>query len=191
MRTIFVPVQKVTATVAISTFTIGFRLVGREYQMGFVGSVIRKAGFSPSPGHSDDIPIASDWSRNGLTLDKCTYITFELVLAMAEAEALCTIAFYDAKSDRVVKPAPKPGKLAPQALVVDKKTGLVRTVHYLNAVEGARVPTERFLTQAIKKCAAEELKAEPRTLDIVFHDDPQYRFQPQSTFDRKAKKVRS
>jgi hypothetical protein len=193
-RTIFVPAVKVTATISLSAMTIGFKLVRDAYQMGFIGTVIRKAGFSPSPGRSDDIPVATDWSRNGLTLDKCTYVTFQLTVVMAEAMALCTLAFYEPGGDReAVKPtkAKLQTEVRPQALVVDKKSGLVRTVHYLNAAEGARVPSERFLTQAIRKCASDELKVEPRTLEIVYHDDPAFRFKPGVRWDRKAKKLRS
>lgn len=190
-RTIFLPTPTVTATTSISTFSIGFLRVEDRYQMGFIGSSIRKAGFSPAPGRSDDIPVDDDWNRNGVTIEKCTYVTFQLAVSMAEAIALCTLAIHDGTGKSVVKAAAKPAKLRPQALIVDRKTGLVRTVHYLSAVEGARLPSERFLAQRIKKCAADGLKVEPRAIEVAFHDDPDYRFEPETTFDRKTSRVRS
>jgi len=191
-RTVFLPTPTVTATCAINAFSLGFERVDDHYQVGFVGVDIRKAGFSPAPGRSDDLPRDDDWNRNGVTIEKCTYLTFELAVMKAEAVALCSLAIYAGTTGVAVGRATrKQGAIHPQALVVEKKTGLVRTVHHLNAVEGARLPSERFLTQAIKKCAAEALKADPKTLEIAFHDDPGYKFQPETTYDRKARRLRS
>jgi hypothetical protein len=191
-RTIFLPTPTVTATCAVNAFTVGFQRVGDEYQVGFVGVDVRKAGFSPAPGRSDDLPRDDDWNRNGVTIEKCTYVTFELAVRKAEAVALCSLAIHAGTTAVAVGRATgRQGTIHPQALVVDKKSGLVRTVHHMNVVEGARLPSERFLTQAIKTCAAEGMKADPKALDVAFHDDPGYKFQPGTTYDRKARRLRS
>lgn len=179
--TIFVPTKTVTATISLSTFTFG----ARDRTAGWGGCVIRKAGFATGPGSSDSTPVASSFEQNSLYVERCVFVTYQLSIALGEAIAQFNLFFHEpVASLRRKKSSTR------QALVFDKKSGVLQTVHHLETLPGARVPSDRYLKREILTCAGEELRLAERSLDLAFREEAAFQFRPDLRVDRATGGVR-
>ena len=166
-HTAFVPTVDVTATIALSLVTFGAKQVGDHREMGWVGGVIKKGAFADAQNHAQNIPVATTWDRNGLRINRCVFVTYQLSVAFGEAIAQCNLFFHGAQGVR----ASSGGAASTRhAIVFDKKSGQALTVHSVTALPGARVPSDRLLLREIRKCAAEDLKRAERSVAVHLHE---------------------
>ena len=169
-HTVLVPTKTVTATIALSLLTFGSQKIGNEQLAGWGGCLIRKASFADAADRAQLIPLTPDFEHNELFIERCVFVTYQLSVAFGEAFALASLFVHD----EIVVRRQKMRKRR-HALVFDRKSGAVQTVHHLDALPGARVPSDRFLHKAIRDCAAEELRLATRSLGVVIRDDPKFR----------------
>lgn len=168
-QTVFVPTKPVTATIALSLLTFGSQRIGEERRSGWGGCLIRKASFA-GPNGAEPVSLTPNFEHNELFVDRCVFVTYQLSVAFGEACALATLFAHD---EIVMQ---RHQLLGPRyALVYDQNNGAVRTVHHLDALPGARVPSDRFLHKAIRDCAAEDLGLTARSLGVTIRDEPGFR----------------
>jgi hypothetical protein len=185
--TVFVPNKAANATIALSTVTVGAQ-PGSDgnLQMGWAGCVVLKGGFVDANNQTQITPKATSFEQNQLALDHCAFMTYQISVALGEAIAVASLYTYEEQV------APQLRSLAParHALVFHRVTGEVHTVHHLQALPGARVPSDRFLLKAVRECAAEELKLSPASLAASIHQSKGFRYRAGMMVDPKTGKLR-
>ncbi len=159
--TVFLQGQTVTSTIALSAVTHGVDLDQRV--SGFAAAFITKAGIVVNPRRTDNLPLdPRDTTRNQLRIVNCSFVTFRLVLALAQAYAVATIfseTSLAASKLRTVQ-------------LSDGKNGKVVGIHHVAFPEGGRVPSDALILRRVRSCAAEAWKVESRTLHVALAKNP-------------------
>jgi hypothetical protein len=185
--TVSVPIKRITATIALSSLVTYW--LGADNGPPFVHCRVLKAAYRDAQNQLKvfTAPDVGDHEINFLQLDRCVSVTFELLASHCEAMALATVYVYDEAVHEMSRVVPVPTR---HALISDKKSGQVLSVHHLQFLPGGRVPTDRFLTKTIRDCAAKALEIPPRTLQVTFHEEPDFYLRPGLMVERSSGKLR-
>ncbi|MFN0053218.1 MAG: hypothetical protein ACKV0T_13630 [Planctomycetales bacterium] len=183
-HTVFVPTQDITATVGLSLLTFGAKQIGDRREMGWAGGVIKKGAFADSQNRAQNISVGSDWNRNGLRINRCVFVTYQLSVAFGEAVAQCNLFFHEPSAVRAVKPP-----ATRHAILYDKKSKAAVSVHSLTTFQGARVVSDRLLTREIRKCGAVDLNRPERSLGVHFHESGDFHFSQGLRVDVRSGKL--
>jgi len=173
--TLLIPEQNATATISLSTLTVG----GRQGLGGLAACCVRKAFFMTGPRTRDFTPVATSYEQNSLRVNRCVSVTYQLTVTCAEAIAQCNLFLHDAPI-RHIRTFENTQR---HTVVFDRKSKGLRSVHHIEAVPGARLPADRFLLREVLRCAAGELKVPVQSLQTAFHPESIFHFQPGLRFD--------
>lgn len=177
-QTVFLNRQTAIATVALASYSQGLE----NFQAGWAGAFITKAGVANVPGQTENLPLdPRDVNRTQIRIDNCVFVTFRLVLAKAEARATATV-FVDG-------PALPRGLVTKSAFVHDRVSGAIKGVHHVAYPAGARAPSEALLLRRVRECAAKTWSVAPRTLGTTLVRKADPAFSSALIVDKRTRRV--
>lgn len=181
-RTVLFQKRTITATIALSSFSQGISF--KNGQVGFAGAFITKAGVAVAPNKTDNLPLdPKDVSRTQIHIENCMFVTFRLVISMAEASATATV-FVEEKTASV-------GMETKSAYIYDRASGRVAGVHQVDFPAGIKLPSDERMLQRIRKCAAEAWNVSPRLLGTAMARAADPIASPQLVINAKSGRARA
>jgi hypothetical protein len=178
-HTVFVNRQTATATVALASYSQGLE----NFQPGWAGAFITKAGVSPIPGQTNNLPLdRNDVNRTQLRIENCAFVTFRMVIAKAEARATATVF--------VEGTTPLLGMKTKSAYIHDRTSGKIKAVHHVTFPADSRAPSDALVLRRIRDCAAETWSVRPGSLDATLMRKSDPAFTNTLVIDKRTHRIR-
>lgn len=180
-QTVFVQDRTVVATIALSSYSQGLE----NQQEGSAGGFIQKAGIVTGPNKTDNLPLdPKDVNRTQIRIEHCSYVTFCLVIAIAEARATATVFVEGAK--------PLLGEMKTKsAYIYDPVTGKIRGLHHVSFPSGKRPPSDELIQRRVRACAAEAWGLKSGQFGVAMARTSDADFGSALAYDAKSGRVRS
>ncbi len=180
-QTVFVQDRTVVATIALSSYSQGLE----NGQAGSAGGFIQKAGIVVGPNKTDNLPLdPKDVNRTQIRIEHCAYVTFCLVIAVAEARATATV-FVAGASGLLGEMKTK------SAYLYDPVTGKIRGIHHVTFPSGKRAPSDELIQRRIRACATEAWGLKPGQLGVALARNAKVDFGSALAYDAKSGRVRT
>jgi hypothetical protein len=177
-QTVFVQRRSVTASIALASYSQGFE----NWQPGWAGAFITKAGVAVGPNRTDNLPLdPRDVSRTQLHIKNCVFVTFRMVIAKAEARATAHVFVEDAEVQLA--------KRVKSVYLFDRDTAKVKGIHHVAFPEGAALPSDKLVMRRVRDCAADSWKLNRRQLETALADSADPMITSQLSLVRKGKPV--
>lgn len=176
-QTVFVQQRSVTASIALASYSQGFQ----DWQPGWAGAFITKAGVSVGPNKTDNLPLdPRDVNRTQIHIKKCVFVTFRLVMAKAEARATALVFVEGAPVQLSMKTR--------SAYLFDKGNGTIKGIHHVAFPDGQKLPSDALFLRRVRECAAESWRMERGRVGVVLARDADAIF-TSGVLDKRGRRI--